>query len=185
MKHIVLGCIFVLYPLIVFLGLKWVEPSYIAIVLALLACIRFYHTKTSLNIPFIKVTGIVAILLLLLSVFSNSALLLKLYPVIMSLSFFTIFVYSLVRPPAVITLIASARDKLTVNAVAYTKKVTVVWSIFFFINAVVSLFTVFMSDDVWALYNGFISYLFMGVLFIGEWLVRRQFKKNDQSDYIT
>ncbi len=185
MKHIVLGSIFALYPLIVFLGLKWVEPTYIALVLAVLAGVRYYHTKTPLNIPFVKVAGLVAVALLLFSVVANSALLLKLYPVVMSLSFFIIFVYSLIKPPAVITLIAGARDKLTVNSVAYTKKVTFVWSVFFVINASISLVTVFLSDDVWALYNGLISYVLMGVLFAGEWIVRKQFKKNDQSDYIT
>ena len=185
MKNIVLGSIFVLYPLIVFFGLKWVEPTYIALVLGCLACFRFYYNKTSINIPFIKVVGINVIILLMLSLFNNSSFILKLYPVVMSLSFLSIFLYSLVKPPSVITLIAGARGKLTVNSVQYTKKVTAVWCAFFLINASISFTTVFLNDEVWAIYNGLISYVLMGTLFLGEWIVRKRFKKNDQSDYIT
>lgn len=185
MKHIVIGSVFVLYPLIVFFGLKWIEPTYIALVLVLLACLRFYYNKASINIPFIKVVGINIIILLMLSFFNNSSFLLKLYPVVMSLSFLSIFLYSLIKPPSVITLIAGARDKLTVNAVEYTKKITLVWCAFFLINGSISLVTVFLSDEIWAFYNGLVSYVLMGGLFLGEWVVRKRFKKNDQSDYIT
>jgi uncharacterized membrane protein len=103
----------------------------------------------------------------------------------MSLSFLSIFLYSIIKPPAVITLIAGTRGKLTVNSVEYTKKVTKVWCVFFLANALISLVTVFLSDEIWALYNGLISYVLMGVLFLGEWIVRKRFKANDQSDYIT
>lgn len=185
MKNIIIGIVFVFYPLIVFFGLEWIEPTYIAAILAGLALFRFYYSKTSLNIPFFKVASINAIALLLFSVFANSAFLLKLYPVVMSVSFFSIFVYSLIKPPAVITLIAGAQSQLTINSVIYTKKVTKVWSVFFLINAIVSLFTVFMSNEAWVLYNGLISYLLIGTLFLTEWIVRKRFKKNDQSDYIT
>lgn len=185
MKQIILGSVFVLYPLIVFFGLQWVQPAYIAFALVCVAGIRFYYSKTTSNIPFIKVAGINVIILLMLSFFSNSSFLLKLYPVVMSLSFLSIFLYSIIKPPTVITLIAGARDKLTVNAVTYTKKVTKVWCVFFFCNALVSFSTVFLSDELWALYNGLLSYLLMGVLFLGEWIVRKRFKKNDQSDFIT
>ena len=185
MKSVALGIVFVLYPLIVFFGLKWFEPSILALVLMGLALLRYYFSKKKLPIPFLNVVGIVAIFLLCFSAFANSALLLKLYPVVISLSFFSIFCFSLVKPPAVITLIAGARDKLTVNSIIYTKKVTAVWCAFFIVNAIVALWTVFQSDEYWALYNGLISYVLMGLLFTCEWLVRRNFKKNDQSNIIT
>jgi len=185
MKQIILGSVFVFYPLIVFFGLQWVEPAYIALALVCLAGLRFYYSKTTTNIPFIKVAGINIIILLMLSFFSNSSFLLKLYPVVMSLSFLSIFLYSIIKPPAVITLIAGTRGKLTVNSIEYTKKVTKVWCVFFLANALISLVTVFLSDEIWALYNGLISYVLMGVLFLGEWIVRKRFKANDQSDYIT
>ena len=153
--------------------------------LTALALLRYYFSKSKLPIPFLNVVGIVVIFLLGFSAFANSALLLKLYPVVMSLSFFSIFCYSLFKPPAVITLIAGARGKLTENSVIYTRKITKVWSVFFICNAAIALWTVFHSDEYWALYNGFISYVLVGILFTCEWLVRRNFKKNDQSNIIT
>jgi len=184
-KNIALGLVFLLYPLIVFVGLKWFEPSMLALVLVGLALIRYYFSKNKTAIPLIKIVGINAILLLSFSVFANSAFLLKLYPVVISFSFFSVFLYSIFKPPSVITLIASARGKITENAVLYTRKVTLVWCAFFIINGLIALWTVFQSDEYWALYNGVISYVLVGVLFACEWLVRRKFKKNDQSNYIT
>ena len=184
-KNIALGLIFLLYPLIVFIGLKWFEPSIIALVLVSLTLLRVYFSKNKAPIPLTKVIGINAILLLSFSVFANSALLLKLYPVVMSFSFFSVFIYSIFKAPAVITLIASARGKITENAVTYTRKVTMVWCCFFILNGFIALWTVFQSDEYWAIYNGIISYVLMGMLFACEWLVRRNFKKNDRSNYIT
>lgn len=132
-----------------------------------------------------KIVAINAILLLTFSAFANSALLLKLYPVVISFSFFSVFIYSLIKPPSVITLIASTKNKLTENSVVYTRKVTMVWCGFFIINGSIALWTVFQSDEYWTIYNGIISYVLVGILFVCEWLVRRNFKKNDQSNYIT
>lgn len=185
MKNIALGIVFVLYPVIVFFGLKWFEPSILALILVGLALLRYYFSNNKLPIPFINTVGVVVIVLLGFSYFANSAFLLKLYPVVMNLSFLSIFCYSLVYPPSVITLIAGMREKLNENAVVYTKKVTVVWCVFFVCNALIALWTVFQPEEYWALYNGFISYVLMGILFACEWLVRRNFKKNDQSNIIT
>jgi uncharacterized membrane protein len=59
--------------------------------------------------------------------------------------------------------------------VRYTRTVTKVWCGFFVVNAAVSLATaLFASERAWALYNGGIVYVAMGVLFAVEWLVRRR-----------
>lgn len=184
-KNIALGLVFLLYPFIVYVGLNWFEPSVLALALVSLTLIRVYFSEKKTTIPLVKIVGVNAILLLSFNVFVNSAFLLKLYPVVISFSFFSVFIYSLFKPPTVITLIAGARDKLTENAVIYTRKVTIVWCLFFIVNGFIALWTVFQSDEYWTLYNGIISYILMGILFACEWLVRRNFKKHDQSNYIT
>jgi uncharacterized membrane protein len=184
-KNIALGVVFLLYPLVVFVGLKWLEPSILALILVSLTLLRLYFSTKKPTIPLIRIVGINAILLLSFNIFVNSAFLLKLYPVVISFSFFSVFIYSIFKPPAVITLIASAQDKMTENAVVYTRKVTLVWCLFFILNGFIALWTVFQSDEYWAIYNGIISYVLMGILFACEWLVRRNFKKNDRSNYIT
>jgi uncharacterized membrane protein len=63
--------------------------------------------------------------------------------------------------------------KLYPVAIAYTRKVTVVWCGFFVVTGTLALATaLWSSDKTWALYNGLIAYLLMGALFAGEWLVR-------------
>jgi uncharacterized membrane protein len=45
------------------------------------------------------------------------------------------------------------------------------------VNGVVALVTaLWASDAVWTLYNGFIAYIAMAVLFAGEWLIRPHMK---------
>jgi uncharacterized membrane protein len=49
-----------------------------------------------------------------------------------------------------------------------------VWCGFFILNGCMAAWTAFAaSRETWALYNGLISYLLMGVLFAGEWVFRR------------
>jgi uncharacterized membrane protein len=53
------------------------------------------------------------------------------------------------------------------------RKVTVVWLGFFLTNAAISAATAIGGSlETWTLYNGFISYVIMGVLFVSEWILR-------------
>lgn len=61
------------------------------------------------------------------------------------------------------------------KGVAYTRKVTQVWSVFFLCNAAVSLATILYGDRwLWGFYNGFVSYILMGLLMAAEMAVRRK-----------
>jgi uncharacterized membrane protein len=67
-----------------------------------------------------------------------------------------------------------AQPDLPEVAVIWTKKVTSVWCLFFILNTCIALYTVlFTSTQIWVLYNGFISYLLMGLLFAGEFILRK------------
>lgn len=100
------------------------------------------------------------------------------YPVWMNATLLLVFVASLWRKPAVITRLATLLEgSLSEKAVAYTEKVTMVWAVFFLINGAISLATAVHGDiDLWTLYNGFISYVLIGLLFVIEWSVRRVVK---------
>jgi uncharacterized membrane protein len=59
--------------------------------------------------------------------------------------------------------------------VAYTRKVTQAWCVFFVVNASVALWTATRWPvQAWFYYNGIIAYLLVGVMFGAEWLVRRR-----------
>jgi uncharacterized membrane protein len=56
--------------------------------------------------------------------------------------------------------------------------VTQVWCGFFIVNGVIALFTaLFASSALWWFYNGFLAYIFIGLLFAGEYFVRQQAKR--------
>jgi uncharacterized membrane protein len=111
-----------------------------------------------------------------LAVLSNDALPLKLYPVVVNAGFLALFGWSLYAPPTVIERMVRLRTPdLPAAAVAYIKKVTAVWCAFFFLNGSVAFLTArYASTAVWLLYNGLIAYGLMGLLFAGEYLVRRR-----------
>jgi len=95
------------------------------------------------------------------------------YPVVMSLSAAAVFGYSLVAPPSLVEQFAGMREPVPPEAIPYLRKVTCVWFVFLLGNAAVSAATASWGDmAVWTLYNGFLSYLLMGALFLGEIAVR-------------
>jgi uncharacterized membrane protein len=105
---------------------------------------------------------------------SNSALPLKLYPVLVNGALLTAFSWGLYSPPTVIERMARLRHAdLPPAAIAYMRRVTLVWCAFFVLNGSMALYTaVFASLATWSLYNGLVSYALMGLLFAGEYVVR-------------
>ena len=109
--------------------------------------------------------------------FTNFVLL-KYYPAVMNLMMFLIFFTSLFQERTVIQKFALAMEPDADERVMdYTRNVTYVWSVFTFLNFAVSLVTVFMSEKIWAIYNGFVSYFLVGLVFIIEYIVRINFKR--------
>lgn len=164
-----------LYPLVIYLGLGRWEPRWLALFLLVIALGRAFVNRDRLWL----LASLGAGVLVACSFLGNQALPLKLYPVMVSLVFLSVFALSLRFPPTVIERLARLHDPdLPEAAVAYTRRVTWVWCGFFLFNALVSLATaLFASDAQWALYNGLISYVLMGLLFAGEWLLRQRVRR--------
>ena len=160
-----------LYPLAIWLGHGQVEPRLLAGILLLAALTR---------LPALKVSRMArwwlggALLLAAFAVWGNAMLPLKLYPVLVSVVMLAVFGYTLLAPPSMVERIARRREPdLPPEATGYTRKVTQVWCGFFAINGAIALSTaLWASPAVWSLYNGVISYLLMGLLFGGEFLIR-------------
>jgi acyl-coenzyme A synthetase/AMP-(fatty) acid ligase len=108
---------------------------------------------------------------------------LKWYPVVINLVMLSVFGVSLIRRPAVVFRLAVLQDKTIKGSLAekrienYCRKVTIVWCVFFTLNCGAALFTLAKSDVFWALYNGFLSYILMGTLFLGEFVIRKMTAK--------
>ena len=174
MRAVIISVLTLAYPLLVYLGLGHFEPRWLALMLAGVALARACATRERVWLA--AAAG--AMLLAAASALGNQALPLKLYPVLVSSVLLVVFATSLFYPPSVIERLARLREPdLPPEGVAYTRRVTQVWCGFFVINGSIALCTaLWATDAIWALYNGLISYGLMGVLFAGEWLVRRRVK---------
>lgn len=130
------------------------------------------------------VTSIILICAGLFCFLTNQAVFLKLYSVVISAIFLTVFGSTLFFPPTIIFRFATLADRSIEGSnfedkvKDYCKKVTIVWCIFFIFNGSAAFYTaLFASDKVWSIYNGGISYVLTGSLFIIEYIIRKKVDK--------
>lgn len=109
---------------------------------------------------------------------------LKLYSVVINATLLAVFGSTLFIEPNIIFRFATLADKsikgssFEKQVYSYCKKVTVVWCCFFIINGGIAAYTTFFcSREVWAIYNGGISYVLMGTLFVVEFIIRKMVDK--------
>ena len=114
---------------------------------------------------------------------------LKLYSVVISATFLVVFAYTLFFGPNIIFRFATLADKKIIGSSyekqveTYGKKVTIVWCCFFVLNGTTATITTFADKifglspekarEIWAIYNGGISYALMGILFVVEFIIRK------------
>lgn len=167
------------YPLAVYFGLNRVPHSVLIGVALALIGIRLFSLRKILSkqtryLAFTAlVFGLIAIAVL------NSDFAVKSYPIMVSLGVATIFALSLKFPPSAVERMARLHEPDMPEAgVLYTRKVTIVWVVFLLCNAAISTVTALVGTlEQWTLWNGLISYLLMGVLFAGEYCVRKMVRR--------
>lgn len=169
--------VWIAYPLIIFFGLKFLTPRYVALLLAVLLIVKWRRDAQVWLKSLAKINVAIFLILLMVVLFTfvlNSEHLLRLYPALVNLGMLILFSASLRYPPSMIESFARLKTPdLSPEGVKYTAAVTKVWCLFFIGNGAISLYTAyFCSQHMWALYNGLIAYLLMGVLFVSEWLIR-------------
>ena len=164
---IIISLVAIAYPIAIFVCLQN-HVSVRAMSLILLGAILVAFTKHR-NKIFI-IAGLALILLLL---YSNELIFLKLYPCLMNIGLGTLFLSSLQKKPLAQMIVERRGCKIDERGKKYAKHVTIAWTIFLYINAVVSFGTVFLSDKLWAIYNGLISYCLIGTMLGIEYLTRR------------
>ena len=163
------------YPLVIWFGEGRIEPRFLAGLLLLTGLTR-------LPTLVVNPTGVLwlggTMLLVILAIWFNALLPLKFYPVFVNAALLSAFLYSLIVPPSMVERFARLREpELPVSRMYYTRRVTQIWCVFFAINGTIALITaLWASAALWTLYNGFIAYLLMGLLFTGEYLVRWRFR---------
>lgn len=105
---------------------------------------------------------------------------LKLYPIVVNSAIFWLFFSSLFADETIIQKFAKlAEGELKEPVKSYTKNLTFIWCVFLFIQLLLSIITCFLSDKIWMIYNGFLSYFFLGCFFAIEYVVRIIFKRKN------
>jgi uncharacterized membrane protein len=167
------------YPFIVYLTLGHLEPRILVLILLIVYGTRYLlirRRSSGSNSPFTAwiFFGLASFAVVVFAMNSGATLLY--YPVLINVLLFVLFGYSLIHPPSVIEQIARMREPdLPASGVAYTRKVTIAWQVFFVVNGSVALATAMLGNvSVWSLYNGFVAYLLMGAMFAVEYLIRRR-----------
>src|SRR5262249_42749832 len=109
-----------LYPLAIWLGQGQFEPRLLAALLLLLALTRLYVLKFN-QAGYWWLGGV--LVLLILAVWGNALLPLKLYPVLVNGAMLGAFGYSLIFPPSMAERFARVREPdLPPQAIGYTRR---------------------------------------------------------------
>lgn len=176
-----LALLALLYPVLVYAGLLWFPARWVALAVAALLVLRLWLLRHRLHAAgqTLAPAMALAILCALAAAVLDGAGALKLMPVAINAACLIIFALTLWRPPSMIERFARLSEPdMDARGVRYTRQVTAVWCLFFVANGSVALYTaLYASLEVWTLYNGLIAYLLMGLLFAGEYAVRRQVRK--------
>lgn len=161
-----------LYPALVYLLMHQGQVRYAGIVLLAVVLARWLapgpkpgHVAGALALGAVLAVAIAV---------TSSETLARLYPVAVNATLLAAFALTLWHPPTMIERIARASGvALDAAGIRYTRNVTRLWCGFFAANGGVALLTALMgSPEAWALYNGLVSYLIAGSIFLGERLVR-------------
>ncbi len=178
---LVVVILIILYPVSIYFGLQYFSPSQLGLFLLAVFVLRILVIRKhpAQRGKQLLLTVFIGVILASLTWIFDTEKFLLWYPVGLNSVMLIVFIASLLFPPSAIEVIARIREpELNTEGVAYTRKVTMVWSVFFAINALVSTWTVLNNDmRVWTLYNGLLAYLAMGVLFVGELILRQRVRR--------
>jgi uncharacterized membrane protein len=168
----VIGFALLLYPFAVYFGIQVLEPWKILAVLLAVLLLRFCLFPTE-RLEGNAFAGL-GVLYCVFAIWHNSEISLRLYSVGVYVCLLLLFALSLVSPPSAFERLARFQHpNLSSQSILYTRKVTLVWCIFFTGNGLIAAGTAVWANSFWwGLYNGFIAYLLMGILMGAEYLFR-------------
>jgi len=161
------------YPFAVYFSRGSISArSFVLIALALLI-LRLVTLQSGAarlwRLPLLAMVGMLIVTAALDAEFAEKA-----YPTLMSAAAACVFAWSLRFGPSLVERFARIRSgDLTPAAILYCRKVTMIWTAWLVINALISAtLAIWGSLAVWAMWTGLISYLVMAVLFLSEVAVR-------------
>jgi len=168
------------YPVLVYGGLRLLEPRALALALGGALLVReAVRLRARSPSPLLGPLALVASILALSAAFNEGRFFLFV-PALISAALFVSFGRTLIVGPSMVERLARRRlAHVTVADVVYCRRVTEVWCAFFIANGALSLWLALRAPiEVWTLYTGLLAYLLVGAVFAGEltyraWRFRR------------
>lgn len=171
------GLLAVVYPFLIFAGVRWLEPRTVAALFAgmvlLRAAIR-WRRPTREEWGRLLAPALLVGVVLGLTLASNDARFLLFVPVLVNLALLLAFARTLVNgPPLVETFARMQHSDLTTAERRHCRNVTWIWCAFFVFNATVACWLA-LSGRLWwwTVYTGGVAYVPMGLLLAGEFVYR-------------
>jgi uncharacterized membrane protein len=172
------------YPLVIVAFWRVGSPRYIGLALLVLLWLQRWLGAGSIGALLNRFTRLEWGAALAMSGLSaaiavtDSEVLLRAYPIVVNAAMLTAFGATLRdgKQSMVEKFARVRRPELDAHAVQYTRRVTQVWCGFFVLNGAVSAISaIWASRAEWALYNGVVTYLLIGVLIVAEIAWRHAF----------
>lgn len=117
---LIAGAILLVYPLLVYWGMNWLEPRFLGLILVSVYALRLFVVTRNPALRWLLVLGILAAGAAFW--WLNSELLLKLVPAFINLALAGAFAYTLVYPPTLPARMALLEHGFMTPAIeAYTK----------------------------------------------------------------
>jgi uncharacterized membrane protein len=180
------GVVLAAYPLIVLVGLTWLDVRFTALLLLLLlgrkAVAAVLGSRAASTVVLIQVLGTGG--LLAGAAISGSEIFLRFTPFLISLLFFGQFAVSLRGTPIIERFARLKRPDLPADHVRYCGGLTRIWLLVFVGNSALVLLAAFVeSQTLWALLVGPVSYSYLGGFIAGEYVYRkRRFQEFDPAN---
>ena len=169
------------WPFLVWLAVshstwRWLLP--LATVLFILRLLAMGGRKGALSLVGKWLAGAGAGLSVASWLLGNHHLLLW-YPVVVNSLMLALFGGSMFSAMPLVERLARLREPdLPPRGVVWTRRVTQLWCVFFIFNGSIALATCLSNNLLWwTWWNGLVSYLLMGLLMAGEWLLRQRLRR--------
>ncbi|MBV9250642.1 MAG: hypothetical protein JO227_15515 [Acetobacteraceae bacterium] len=165
------------YPFAVYFGSGRVPPgAFAALALALIFLrLRLFRSAR----PFMPALLCAGVTIAGLGL-ADASIAIRAYPIAVALVFAFAFGWSLLHPPSLAEQLASPGSRPEPAARSYLARVSLAWCIFLLINAALSAASWASGDlRLWTFYNGFASYVLIGLMFGGEYAVRRYVQRRE------
>jgi uncharacterized membrane protein len=197
------GLLAILYPLLVFctlvvfkLPIRYLSIG-IIIFAIIYSIINGRHFKGK-HTAALFISPLILCVIGAISLFMDDALIIKLYPALADLAYLTIMITSFFFPPPFAYYFIDIFDKSMKTKISkekfdtYCFRASIVWCIYFVVDGIISVITTYYTTyynpgdwRIWGIYNGGITYVIMGLIFTGEFIILKMKKKKHSMNTVT